>query len=104
MFLPQAKTVVNMETYGWVLNDLDLDRGRLLCGLPVLMRNLRKDLAYIYPDGTMRSVTNEFTLARSEDYAYNGTFKKSADEAGKNHVYKMYCNLLYLIQKGKYNC
>ena len=103
MFLPQAKTIVNMETYGWVLNDLDLDRGRLLCGLPVLMHNLRKDLTYIYPDGTMRSVTNEFTLARSEDYAFNGTFKKSAEVDGNNHLYKMYCNLLYLIQKGNYN-
>jgi len=89
MLLVQARKISELESYGWVFNEPKEDCQKLLNGLPVTMRNLRRDLATVYPDGSMRPVEYQPTLCRMEDYGSSGGVKASADASAMNHVRNM---------------
>lgn len=86
MLVVQAKKVLELESYGWVMNDPEVDTHKLLNGLPVTMRNLRRDLALVYNDGNMRAVEYHPTLCRQEDFRYNGQVKPQADKDAVEHL------------------
>ena len=79
MIRTQVSKIFELESYGWVMDEKVPGTQKLLCGLPVTMRNQRRDLALVYADGTMRSVEYYPTLARTEDFYANGKVKPSAD-------------------------
>lgn len=86
MLLVQTKKVLELESYGWVMDETSVGTTRLLNGLPVTMRNLRRDLAIVYPDGNVRPVEYHHTLCREEDFDYQGRVKTKADMAAKEHL------------------
>lgn len=99
MMLKQAKKIAELETYGWSLHNESSDTRKLLCGLPVKMCNLRKDMALVYPDGTVRAVEYHPTLARTEDYKFNGTLKPKAEYEALEHLKNILSKTLSVISK-----
>jgi len=82
MIRTQVSKIFELESYGWVMDEKVPGTQKLLCGLPVTMRNQRRDLALVYADGTMRPVEHYPTLARTEDFNSHGNVKSSADASG----------------------
>lgn len=89
MLLSQASKVTELESYGWMLNDPNLDKERLLNGLPVTMRNLRRELATVYYDGSVRPVEKQFTLCRQEDVDSRGELKSKSRSAINAHLHNI---------------
>lgn len=87
MIIPQAKKILELESYGWVMNEPSVDTRKLLNGMPVMMRNLRRDLALVYADGSMRPVEYQYTLCRQEDFDYQGNVKPQADMDALEHLH-----------------
>lgn len=99
MLLAQVKKITELESYGWVMNDAEEDRKKLLAGVPVKMRNLRRDLALVYPDGSMRAVEYHPTLIRQEDFHFNGNIRATAEKDAFNHLAEIFARAFGVLSK-----
>lgn len=86
MILVQERKVSQLEELGWVMDDTEIETKKLLCGLPVKMRNLRRDLALVLANGSVRPMEYQPTLARREDFGRDGYVKTGADIKGSEHL------------------